>query len=341
MPDTILRQWQMLALVPRAPRKVGTAQLEEGLAERGYRIDRRSIQRDLLALSACFPLLCDDRTKPYGWSWARDADPFDLPGMDLHAALSFRLAAEHLEPLLPPATRAYLEPHFRRAVTVLDETGAGRALPSWPDKVRVIPPGLPRVPADIDPGVLEAVHTALLEDKRLDVSYCRRGERAPRSFDFSPLALVYRDAVAYLVGTAREYDDLLQLALHRVESAAVMTVLRRKRDGFDIDAYIRSGAFDFTVGDGDVRLRARFDARVAPPLLESPIAADQVAESEEDGRLLLTATVPDTNQLRVWLRGFGPWVEVLAPDSLRAELAASLREAAARYDGADDSAGRR
>jgi len=330
MPDTILRQWQMLRLVPRAPRKIATADLEAALAERGYAVDRRSIQRDLQRLSAFFPLLCDDRTKPFGWSWAKDSYPFDMPGMDIHGALAFRLAGEHLERLVPSATRAYLEPYFRRAEAVLNE-GTGPELRTWPQKVRVIPPGLPRVPPEVDPEVLEAVQTALLKERRVLVRYCRRGESAAREFDFSPLALVHRDAVAYLVGTAREYDDLLQLALHRLESAAVLDRPRRPRPGFDVDAYVRGGAFDFPLGEGELRLEARFDARVAPGVIEAPISADQETEELPDGRLRLVATVPDTNQLRAWLRGFGAFVEVIAPAALRDELAATAAALAALY----------
>ncbi len=76
--DTLVRQWRMLQMIPRAPRKIDAATLEARLREHGLAIDRRSIQRDLQKLSSVFPLVCDDRHKPYGWSWTRDAKlPFD------------------------------------------------------------------------------------------------------------------------------------------------------------------------------------------------------------------------------------------------------------------------
>ena len=66
MADTLLRQWTMLRLIPRAPRKIETAALERLLFEEGFEVNRRSIQRDLNTLSTRFPLLCDMREKPYG-----------------------------------------------------------------------------------------------------------------------------------------------------------------------------------------------------------------------------------------------------------------------------------
>ncbi|MCB1745283.1 MAG: WYL domain-containing protein, partial [Gammaproteobacteria bacterium] len=54
--QTLARQWEMLRAVPRAPRKITTAELEVHLKDRGYGISRRSIERDLQKLSAWFPL---------------------------------------------------------------------------------------------------------------------------------------------------------------------------------------------------------------------------------------------------------------------------------------------
>lgn len=72
----------MLTLLPRAPRRIDTATLAEGLRARGLEVHRRTIQRDLIELSAVFPIVSDDRSKPYGWRWAQDADlRCALPGL--------------------------------------------------------------------------------------------------------------------------------------------------------------------------------------------------------------------------------------------------------------------
>ena len=46
---------------------------------------------------------------------------------------------------------------------------------------------------------------------------------------------------------------------------------------------------------------------------------------------MVTATVPDTSQLRWWLLGFGGEVEVLKPGSLRRKIADAARAMARRY----------
>ncbi len=68
--STIVRQWHLLALLPQAPRRVDVARLAVLLRARGFRVHRRTIQRDLVELSRVFPIVRDRRTKPYAWRWA-------------------------------------------------------------------------------------------------------------------------------------------------------------------------------------------------------------------------------------------------------------------------------
>lgn len=71
---TIIRQWHLLTLLPKGPRRVDSATLEERLRARGLAAHRRTIQRDLVELARVFPIVSDERSKPYGWRWADDAE---------------------------------------------------------------------------------------------------------------------------------------------------------------------------------------------------------------------------------------------------------------------------
>lgn len=50
-----------------------------------------------------------------------------------------------------------------------------------------------------------------------------------------------------------------------------------------------------------------------------------------DGTAILSMTVRGTEELRNWILGFGPWVKVLKPKSLRDEVAQLHRGAAGLY----------
>jgi len=286
MSDTLMRQWQMLRLIPRQPSKIDTTTLMQRLADDGFTTTPRTLQRDLARLSSIYPLLCDDREKPFGWSWSKDANVHEVPGIDSDTALAFYLAEKHLEPLLPRTTLKRLEPHFRRAEEVLDQADSDKGNPAWRNKVRVLHrgPGLknPAIKSDVQ----SSVYDALLRNRRLDVEYLPRGADEPKQYELNPLGLVLKDGLFYLVCSMWDYPDIRLLTLHRMNTATVMDIPCSAPDDFDLDAYIASGELDFAIG-GVIKLKARISRQVAIHLEERPLHKDQrLIESDEDTWLL-------------------------------------------------------
>lgn len=319
----------MLQHVPAAPGWTSTTVIADALRAEGYDLTERTVQRDLVELTTKLPLHCDDQHgKPFRWSWTGKGTLFDLPGMDGHTALAFRLAEEMLAPLLPSASLKPLQRHFRRAREVLSRQ---RKLARWPEKVRVQGRGVPVLAPAVREEVLRCVQLALLEERRFRATYRRRGEQKTREYLVNPLALVVRDRLVYLVCTLERYDDPVLLLLHRMLAARPTEEARAVPRGFDLDRYLAGGALGFVLHAAPVRLVARFDRSAAPTVLEAPLSADQRSTDEPDGWVRVEATVHDSIELRMWLRSFGDEVEVLAPAELRAVVAASLRAALARY----------
>lgn len=329
--DTLLRQWHMLKALPRHPRRVTTGELRASLEAAGFRVTPRTIQRDLLELSAVFPVHADERARPFGWSWAADAPVFDLPGLSTQEALAFAMVDEYLEPLLPHALLGQLEPYFRQARRRLAGHEAIHRGGRWLGKIAVVQPTQALIPPKVDAKVQQAVTDGLLRDRRLEARYRRKGERAWREYELNPLGLVQRGPVTYLIATVGRYDDPLLFTLHRFKSVMILDEPARRPKGFELASYLGStGALHYGKG-GKIRLDAWFDAANADHLFETPLAADQSIRAGDDGRMRVRATILDTPQLRWWLLGLGPHVEIVGPASLRREFAAATAAMAARY----------
>jgi len=182
MSDTLMRQWQMLRLVPRHPGKISTAELKQRLADEGFDTTQRTIQRDLMTLSDIYPLTCDDRNRPFGWSWMAEADVMDIPGMDSHTALAFWLASQHLEPLLPKTTVRQLQPHFKTAAHVLDSISTDKGAPAWRNKVRVLHRGPKLKTPAIASDVQSQIYDALLRNRCLTITYSPRWQEGKKEY---------------------------------------------------------------------------------------------------------------------------------------------------------------
>lgn len=331
-PDTLLRQWQMLRMIPRHPLKVTARELHARLQSEQFDVTKRTVERDLLALSELFPLVSDERDKPYGWSWSKDAPTFSLPGLSHNEALTLVMVEQHLNTLLPTSTLDQLATYFKAARLHLSGIPQAQRTRSWLNKVRTVTPTQPLLPPVINPAVQKIVHEALLADRQLDIKYLKLGQSEAIEYRIHPLAIIQRGLIVYVYCRFFDYEDGRLIALHRIQAATVREEKTNIPAHFSIDEIIGSGALGF--GEGTlIKLEALFSREVGEHMQETPLSAGQVVIPQEDGRLRITATVTDTPQLLWWLLSLGEGVEVVKPKALRKSIAETVGRMCATYRG--------
>lgn len=329
--QALLRQWHMLQLVPRAPLSIEAGELCRRLEALEFPVTKRTVERDLVALSEVFPLVCDDTDKPFKWSWLRGAQRFDLPGLTVPEALTMTLVEQHLRHHLPPSTAEALQPYFASAARTLSTEDDPVPSKAWLRKVRSVPPHQPLIPPRMDHDCQRTVYLALMEDRQLTLHYRKRDAAEVTVYDaVHPLAIVQRGGIIYLACMFGAYEDVRTIPLHRIVAAEARYEDARKKEGFDLDAYIASGQFGVIAGE-PLRLRARFTRAAGEHLYETPLSADQELTADGDGGLRLVATVPNTRSLVWWLLGFGDGVVIEEPASLRQEMAGIAAKMAQAY----------
>lgn len=293
-----------------------------------FEVDVRSVQRDLEKLSGLFPITSDVRGRANYWYWIDRHALTQIPSMTGPTAFVLRLAAEYLKPIVPPSTLRQLDAYFKHADRVLEGTALGR----WTDKAAIIRPGPMLKPPSIRDDVQEAVYTALLENRRIEVGYRSKSRARPTRFVLNPLGVVVRAGVVYLVATTWQYDDVRHYVLHRMSAPELLDEPVKVPRGFRLADHIREDRrFSYPLSTGKLELKALFDADAAVHLTESRLATDHRTTEQKDGRVLVEATVPDTADLRWWLLGFGGAVQVLGPETLRTEFREHVRRMEAMY----------
>ena len=331
MTDTTLRQLKLLELLPRQPRKASPQQLRESLSDIGFDVSIRTIQRDLKILSAILPLISDERDKPYGWSWHKDAPGFN-PAMDPIEALTFSLAEEYLEPIMPGKSFKRMKVFFERANNVLKEMDKS-SIKKWRDNVRVIPQWQTLMSPSINEKAEAAIYEALLKGHQLEVKYLKRGEVKAGKRTINPLGIVLQGVVHRLICTmAEDPESPRHLPIHRFNSAEWNGNNASAPKGFNLDSFIESQNIGFLVSKKPLSLEVLFEPMAGFHLTETPISKDQILKQLEDGRYLLKVKLPDTSQIRWWLLGFGSQVEVIRPVSLRKEFKDNSKSLVRIYD---------
>ena len=143
-----------------------------------------------------------------------------------------------------------------------------------------------------------------------------------------PSAIGY---ATHVVGYEELYfHQVYTFKLERIRGAQLTEVAFVLPEGFDPAVLLRS-AWGIMYGDELVEVRLRFSPKVARRVAESIWHCSQELQGCEDGGCVLTVRVAHPLEMKPWIRGWGAEVEVLAPESLRAEVAEEMRMAAEMY----------
>ncbi|MCY3847606.1 MAG: WYL domain-containing protein, partial [Cyanobacteria bacterium MAG COS4_bin_21] len=252
-----------------------------------------------------------------------------LPAMTEHTAFALRLANEYLRPLMPPATLRLLDGYFQHANRLLKGSALGR----WANRARIVSRGPALMPPPVREDVQRAAYDALLNNRLLEINYRSRSQGRSRRVTLNPLGLVFRETVAYLVATAWNYPDVRHYALHRMSKARLLNQPARTPPGFRLASHIRDELrFSYPLTSEKIPLRVAVSLEVAEHLAERRLSGDQRVTRQIGDRVLVEASVADTQELRWWLLGFGDAVEVLSPASLREEFSEQARAMQAMYE---------
>lgn len=313
--DTLLRQWHLLSLVPQSPRSASIATLHEGLADAGFPVTRRTVERDLHKLADVgFPLWCDEASAHHRWALIASGRSWIPAVPSVNEALLLVLTQQYLKPLLPPPLLRALAPTFKSAEAVLTASAPKQRLARWQQKVRAALPAQPLLAPAIAPDVQAACSDALFEDVQLAITYDSRSRSKRQALVLNPLGLIQRGLVSYLVATSPPHTDPRLYALHRIRTARVLPSAVPSGVRFSLTDFLEQGFGDFGKGRR-IQVRLVVSPSVAAHLAECRISRDQTIAPVRapSGWSRVTATTNDTPQLRWWLRGFGDEIRVERP----------------------------
>lgn len=299
-----------LEILRRIPRhgKTTIKEIHQQLNDAGYIRDRRSIERHIKELSSHFGIECDDRSRPYGFRWMKDAKGAALPILSEQESLLLALSEEYLRNILPVSLMKSMDGLFNQARYDLNEKKESQNR-EWLDKVRVIRETVPLIAAPIDDQVFEAVSEALYNNKLLKVEY-RNAKGKVSNADVMPLGLAQQGPNLYLVCRFNGFSNERTLALHRIHTAVVSTFAFSRPPEFNLAKYDDDGRFGF--GEGKrIKLTFQITRAAGAHLLETKLSTDQTVK-ELDNMLEITATVIKSDQLEWWLLGFGENVQVIS-----------------------------
>ena len=291
-------------------------------------IKYKNIERDMSYLSSSYKIYCDESVRPFEWWWDSD-DSIDIPGMGRNSALTFNLAKQYLDPLLPQNTLKHLQPKFRQSKKILSGKGREKEK-NWIDKIRVVPRLLEQIPAKISTQVQEAVYQALYEERMLKITYHAVLSEKISTRRIHPLALLYRGLTTELLACEENDDQVKRFILNRINKATVLIQSIKKPEKFNLDNFIQED-LGFPGSCKEIKFKARLTNFACTNVIEMPLSKFQKIEKINDDEIIVTADVRDTVDLTHWIFSLGSHITVLEPEFLKENIAQMITQMGENY----------
>ena len=185
---------------------------------------------------------------------------------------------------------------------------------------------------------VDEISGAISQDKAIRFRYWeitpdrqRQYRRGGAFYTVSPYALIWDDENYYLLA----WDGSAgQLRHYRVDKMAQISALEQPREGKEAFQALDMSQYSQRVfgmfGGQTQRVKLRFADHLAGAVVDR-FGRETMLLRDGDGHFTVTVEVAVSPPFFAWVFGFGAEAEILSPESVRREAAASLRAIAALY----------
>lgn len=320
--DRFDRIFELNRILQGARRPVSRQRLQDEL-ECSRATVKRLIEDMRLYLNA--PIVYDREYNGYRYDQTEGA-MYELPGLwfnasELHALLTVQQLLAGVQPGL---LDQHLRPLQKRIAALLELQRPGSD--GLADRVRILQMASRRV----GPQFL-TVAGSLAQRQRLQMRYFNRGADAHSDRSVSPQRLTYYRDNWYLDGWCHLRKGLRTFSLDAIETAVALEEAAIEVPEAELDRHYAS-SYGIFAGLPDQVAVLRFSPERARWVAKEQWHRDQQGRFLEDGSYELA--IPYSNQLELVMDvlRYGPDVEVISPQGLRAEVQRRLRAALARYE---------
>lgn len=183
---------------------------------------------------------------------------------------------------------------------------------------------------------LNVLIRCLVEQQRLRIGYRSQvGDGKLHEYEFDPYTLLNYKGGLYVVGYSFKREQIVYLALERIEKVAGVAedgkpYIFRYPDEYSPEKFTE-GVFGIFTGEKTAVELLIHNPQTLAYLKPRSVHPTQTLEERGGGKAILRMTVRGTEELASWVMSMAPWVEVLQPASLRERMKSMLADGLALY----------
>jgi len=177
--------------------------------------------------------------------------------------------------------------------------------------------------------IIHRANAAVLSRHLIRITYYTMSRRKESERVIAPYKLWFFDGTFYLLAHCRLRNAIRLFAIDRIKKIESLNTPFETPEDFDMNAVLQS-SFGAFIGD-PVPVSVHFSSDIAGYITEKIWHAHQTIDPLPDGSIVFKATVAGTKEIKHWIMGWGASAKVLAPESLKQEIAAESAAMAQNY----------
>ena len=193
---------------------------------------------------------------------------------------------------------------------------------------------------------LDAVNDAITEKKKISFIYNSYGTdfqlhpRREKPYIVSPYQMVANNGHFYLIANYDKYDNISHYRLDKMTCVKILDekvkpqkAIKDFSQGFSLPKHMAEHIYMFS--GPSVRVKLLAPADMMNELIDWLGKDFVVRKSDNDEKIIITLNCNEESMF-YWALQYGPYVEVLEPESLRRRIAESVKKMAKKYEKYDN-----
>ena len=193
--------------------------------------------------------------------------------------------------------------------------------------------------------VLDTINDAISEKKKISFVYNNYGTdfklhaRRSEPYIVNPYQMVANKGRYYLICNYDKYDDISHFRLDKITQVKIldepvkpMKQVHGLEQGLNLTKHMAEHIYMFS--GQSVRVKLRTDSDTVSELIDW-FGKDFRITEESDGKILVSLLINE-QAMFYWALQYGPYVEVLEPESLRSKLRDAVAKMNEKYERKND-----
>jgi len=171
--------------------------------------------------------------------------------------------------------------------------------------------------------IFNLIEQSILNKRTIRLDY-EALESGRNSRDIDPYALIFRRHSWYLLGFCHLRGEIRVFRLNRIKKVTLTDKNFEKKPGFSVEEFFKDSWEIYQGKPTEVKLR--FFGKAVKVIESGQHHPSENLIKQKDGSLLYSVRVKGTEEILMWILGFGEMVEVLEPEELRENIKETIRK---------------